>query len=356
MFNTTQNVALQFEKFAEYGTSGSSPLYEALSVRVAADAELLALAAETPISQPIPNMLFGAVHDILLSGVEHPLRAYYPDLAESPLAPDGAFDVFRAFCLTHADAIRAILRVRKVQTNEVRRCIVLLPALAHLSRLLGYPPLALLEVGTSAGLNLLLDRYRYEYAGGGTFGESASPLVLTGTLRGDRLPPLPTRPLDVVWRAGIDLDPIDIHDAGAVRWLRALIWPEHHERRVMFEAALSMAVHHPVPLIRGDALEVMPRVLADAVPNLSAIPEEAALCVFHSFTLNQFPADAREMFHRQLLDHAKHRPIHRIGIEWLTEDSPPTVTLTQYTAGGSTTDLLAYCESHGRWLEWLGAG
>ncbi|RYG73071.1 DUF2332 domain-containing protein, partial [bacterium] len=155
-------LASVFREFARE-CHGSSALYQALSLRIAEDPEMLTLAAFAQPRQPVPNLLFAAVHAILLRDGDADLSPYYGSLVPDPLPPPGAFPTFRAFALEHGDEIKATLTERLVQTNEVRRAIYLASALARLSREFPERPFHLIEIGTSAGLNLLLDRFGYEY-------------------------------------------------------------------------------------------------------------------------------------------------------------------------------------------------
>jgi len=98
-------------------------------------------------------------------------------------------------------------------------------------------------------------------------------------VRGDKSPPKFGILPKIISRVGIDLNPIDVHDEAATRWLRALIWPEHSDRRQLLDAALTVASQHSVRLIAGDAAAVLP----DLLP---FIPSEAVLCLYHSYTLN----------------------------------------------------------------------
>jgi hypothetical protein len=334
----------RFEQFAVYEGELSSPLYARLARSIAADPELLALAAEAR-STPVPNLLLGAVHYLLLKGATHPLAAFYPSLTDRPRTDADPYPVFQAFCREHQDAIRDLLRTRRVQTNEVRRCACLLPAFAYVARLAPDRPLALLEIGPSAGLNLLWDRYGYDYGTGGQYGDPQSPVQLRCTLRGARRPPLPITLPPVAWRAGLDLNPVDVRDPDAVLWLRALIWPEHHERAALLAAALPLVQQDPPPLIAGDALDLLPAILP-------TVPAEATLCIFHSFTLNQFPHAARERFLAILAEHSRRRDIYRVFIEGLPGLNYPQMGCTTFAHGVAAEQALGICNAHGEWLEW----
>ena len=254
----------QFTRFATLEARGASPLYERLALGVADDEELLALAAQGRSEQPAPNLLFAAVHLLLLSGVQDDLAAFYPSVTESaPLAGD-PFPHFRRFCHEHADAIAEMLRERRVQTNVVERCGLLLPAFGIIARRSGGKPLALVEVGASAGLNLLWDRYSFDYGGGRRWGSATSPVRIETELRGAHAPPLPEEPLVVAERTGIDLNPIDVRDTNAVQWLRALVWPEERQQMQRLDAAVALAQTTPPTLLKGDALDLLPGVLSSA--------------------------------------------------------------------------------------------
>src|SRR5690625_2227032 len=107
---------------------GASELYEYLSLKIAEDEELLELSAFAQKGQPIPNMLFGAVHYLLLQGKTHELREYYPSIVEHPKKLEHAFLAFKDFCQNEQKEIIEILQTKLVQTNEVRRCAYLYPA------------------------------------------------------------------------------------------------------------------------------------------------------------------------------------------------------------------------------------
>lgn len=121
-------LAAHFRRFAEQEAEPAfSPLYARLCRGIASDPQVLALAADVPLSQPAPNLLLGVVHYLLLKGIRHPLAAFYPSLTSSP-DPADAYPAFQSFCLEYASDIRALLSSRRVQTNEVARSACLLPA------------------------------------------------------------------------------------------------------------------------------------------------------------------------------------------------------------------------------------
>jgi len=326
-------------------------MYSELCYGISQDDELLALCAEVRETQPPPNMIFAAVQYLLLAGAEHPLAAHYPTVSgvERPL--EAAFPLFRDFCLAQRAAIVPLLRERRTQTNVIQRCICLLPAFAAVSAEVARP-LALFEVGPSAGLNLNWDRYRYTYPGAAgeeptLWGDSGSAVSLTTERRGTAALPDLSSAIPVASRLGVDLDPIDPADEDAVRWLRALIWPEHVERHERLLAALEIARRAPPPLVQGDAVEVVPA-------RVSEVPGDAAPVVFATHALYQIPHERRVAL-LKALEAAAQRAERRIDLVTLEGTGPDysELSLTTWQPDGRATRLLANANPHGRWLEWL---
>lgn len=328
-------------------------LYEALCPAIAEDRELLELLASVPPSQAPPNILFGALHYLLLEDDGAALRRFYRDLvgpAERTGAPSEAFPAFREYVLDHREQIEEIFRTRRVQTNVIQRCTLLLPAFAHLARQAAEPALALIEIGPSAGLNLLWDRYAYRYTRPGgseavRWGDETSGVTLPCELRGDlALPALPSA-IPVASRVGIEYDRIDVEDDDAVRWLRALIWPEHVERHDRLEAAIALARSAPPRVIEGDATSQLAPLLAEA-------PSDAALCVYATFVFSQIAFDDRQRIFDALAAASTDRVVWFVSIEG-TGGTYAETFLHRYERGDRTTTHLANCSPHGRWIEWL---
>ncbi len=202
-----------------------------------------------------------------------------------PYEPAGdVAPLFAAFCAEHRTELAALIATRTTQTNEVGRCTALFPGLCHVASLHGWEePLSLLDLGTSAGLNLLFDDYSYTYraADGGASmdaGAAASPVLLECSVR-DGLEHLPElRVPDMATRVGLDLAPVDPFSDDAARWLLACQWPDNPPRFVRLRAALAhvRTVAHPPRLERGDMVTDLPRVAA-------TIPGHGPLVVFHSW-------------------------------------------------------------------------
>jgi hypothetical protein len=338
-------LARRFQRFAEAECRGASPLYDHLAGAIAGDNELLALAADAAPGQPVPNLLLAAVHFLLLKGHGGPLAQFYPNLTPVAASPDAAYPAFRAFCLAQVAAIRHLLATRRVQTNEIGRCAYLLPAFTRVAALAHERPLALIEIGTSAGLNLLWDAYGYNYGQDGVYGDRRSSVQIACTLRGDTRPPLPDRVPTVALRVGVDLHVVDIGNAEEARWLRALVWPEQLERARLLQQAMELARHRPPALLAGDGVMLLPEVLR-------TVPEDAAVCVFHTHTINQFSAEARHRLSAVLAEYGARRDLYRVSAEWLGTPHPQ-LELTAWQEGQAHHRLLAYCDHHGRWLEWL---
>ena len=329
-----------------------SPLYHALSVGVLDDPDMLRFAASCPPSQPSANLLFGAVHYLLLGGVRHPLRDFYPDVVASEKTPSPpskkTYPLFQDFVWHHIETIRQLITTRLVQTNVVRRTTCLLPVFAQLARESGNQPLSMIEVGSSAGLNLHWDRYyhRYEYPSGTnrTWGDKNSAVQLSTQVRGTV--PLPSLPEEfrIAWRTGIDINPINVTDADAMRWLRALIFPEHLERHQETEAAARIARDHPVPIVTGDALTHLPGLLSQA-------PQDSHLCLYASMVLYQLSPEARKDLWGMLAAFSAARPVSVIILDGVPEGWAQLL-IRDFRNGDYTKRHMAAAHAHGRWLEW----
>ena len=180
-----------------------SALYESLCHSLAEDRDLLAIAANARPGQPVPNLFMAAVHWLLLVGARHAVTDYYPDINSEGPARGDSYPSFRSFCRDRIDDITALISTRLVQTNVVRRCAVLLPAFAVAMGREQERPLSLVEIGASAGLNLLWDRYSYTYSDERRWGDPNSPVPLSSVIRGSLRPPLPESIPQVVFRIGL---------------------------------------------------------------------------------------------------------------------------------------------------------
>ena len=308
--------AAVYAAFARREARGVSPAYERLARAVSRDEDVLALVDTLPPAKRQPNLLFAVVR--MLGG------------------PVTDPDAFRAYTRAHWPAIAAQTRVRSTQTNEPGRCAALVPVLAALPG-----PLALLEVGASAGLCLYPDRYAYRY--GDRVVGSGAPVIdcaLTGAAPPDRLP-------EVVWRAGLDLNPLDVTDHADLAWLDALIWPELTHRRARLRAAAAIAAADPPRLVRGDLLDDLPALAAEA-------PAEATLVVFHTSVVAYVPGWRRRAF----ADAVRALPGH-----WLANESPgvfPYPSLPEPPSDVLHNILaldgrpLAWTRPHGQAVTWFG--
>jgi hypothetical protein len=294
-------------------------LYEQLARGVAADPELLALLAELPPVKTQPNLFFAAAR-------------YVGGTAKS-------FDDFRAGVLHRRDDVLSVMRAKLTQTNEPARCTALYPLLASLPQ-----PLALVEVGASAGLCLYPDRYRYDY-GYAVAGDIESELTLTCSVDG-QIRPDPGS-IEVVWRAGIDLNPLDVTHDEHVAWLETLIWPEHDDRLARMRAAIEIARADPVSIVAGDLLEQIEAVTDEA-------PEQATLVVFHTAVLNYVDADAGEAFADLMLTTRGH---------WISQEAPRVVERVSRCLGEPAPQgmfvmaldgkPIAFTAPHGGRIRWL---
>lgn len=331
-----------------------SPLYAHLSRRAAQNLEVAAVlcAAPTP-GRAHPTLLFAAVHEPVLHGAAPELAAWYPTAGGSRRPEDAdPWPTFRATVLGQREALEARIRLRRTQTNEVARSTALLVALSSVQQDVDRP-LAWLDVGTSAGLTLRLDRFRHELAGpDGTtvLGPEEAPLDLRCEVSG--LPPVDAVPT-IAWRAGLDAVPLDVEDADARMWLQACVWPEQTDRLRRLRAALDVAVAHPVTLHAGDAVDDLATVAATA-------PADAHLVISHTWVLAYLDASGRAAFDTAVAAIGAERDLDRIGMESggilpgtvADETARSWLGRARWRGGRRDDTVIAEVDDHGRWLRW----
>lgn len=342
-----QPIADPWLRFAFEAERLNAPVYAAIARDVHGDAEIRALAAHAQLHQPHPNLLFGAVHYLLLRGeARGEIAQYYRTLGNSRAIDARMYPAFREFCLTHADALAPIIASRVTNTNEVGRSSLLHPGFLELARGAG-EPLHLIEIGPSAGINMFWDRFGYSYIRGAETFASGAPdaeVILECELRGSHLPPFGPSPI-VATRVGLERNPVDRSNPANRDWLRALVWSDHLPRLQRLEQALAATADTKPDIRAGNALSL----LHDA---LAAMPAGGTVGIYHTIVTYQFSDDERAALDDLLVIAGLRRPVWRLSFE-ATPGLVFPLALTCYADGTKTTHELAHCNAHGAWLEWL---
>jgi hypothetical protein len=307
----TEDLKARYQRFAVVEARGRSPLYEAFALGVAGDPAIPAFLAPLPVDKQQPNLLFAAVR--FACGTPN-------DFAD-----------FRHRMLSQAGAVHTVMQQRRTQTNEPARCAVLLPLLARLPK-----PLALIEVGASAGLCLLPDRYGYDYGGAVLPGAPMLPCRASAGV------PLPNRKPMVAWRAGLDLDPVDLGDPDAVAWLEALVWPDQPERLARLKLAIAAARAEPPRLVRGD-------LRSDTLPLVEQARPFGTVVVFHTAVLGYLPDKAERLAFGQAVQAA--------GAVWISNEAAGILPWGGSSKGAFLLAMngtpVAWTDPHGGMIEWI---
>jgi hypothetical protein len=333
-----------YRRFAEAPTPGQSALYRSWALGVADDQQLLRLLCELPREKRQPHLVF-AVSRLLG-------------------APEGSFARWREWMLGHWPQVRAAAQVRSTQTNEPGRCAAILPLLAQIEG-----PIALLEIGASAGLCLYPDRYSYEYVDAGQDtsatgtvhridpDDGPSEVLLRCEVTGDAPTTLPNAMPQIVWRAGIDLDPLDVADVADLRWLQMLVGPEQHDRRARITAAAEIVRRDPPLLYKRDVAKG--DVAAELAALTATAPAGSTLVVLVVGVLVYLSAQQRADFTAALAELAAQ------GARWISLEDPavfpamaealerhpaPAPGLFPLALDGTP---MAWCGPHGQSIAWM---
>ena len=319
------DVVTQYAEFADHARE--SACFTEWSLRVADDDEVAAWIESLPGLKRQPNLVFAAAR---WHGV--PAPGPYDGLRDALLGDDGT--------------IRDTILARATQTNEVGRLATLVPAFALLA---DGGPIALLEAGASAGLNLFPDRWGYAWSTADSLVEVGGEPRLACEVHGPA--PLPAVLPEIAWRGGIDLNPLDVHDDDAMAWLETLVWPEDEARRVQLRHAVEVARADPPRIERGDLLTRLPDLVAEA-------GRHAPVVVFHSAVAAYLLAEDRDR-----LDTLMRGLVADGGCHWVSNEAPPvlpSVTATLPAAAVEPTFVLgvdgravALTHGHGRTLDWI---
>ncbi|MDQ7993953.1 MAG: DUF2332 domain-containing protein [Propionicimonas sp.] len=332
-------------------TGTRAPLYSRLAEAVAGNPEVLSILAGAPATHRAPVGLLAAVHYLLLADPGQPLAGWYPNLTDRPRTDDPVA-AFEAFCAARRDEIVDLVSTRLPQTNEIGRSALLLVGLASLAGV--DTPLAHLDVGASAGLNLLIEHYGYDFSG-----RRLGPdrLVLGCEVSGGK-GPLPAAIPRFGGHLGLDRDPVDLSDPAQVRWLEACVWPDQADRFERLRTAIGLGREVGVRVRGGDAV-------SDLGAALDELGGAGHPVVTTSWVLTYLTDGDRAAFQEVLAARGA-----RSDLSWVFAEAPAYAPGLPYPPGMEASELtvlatvswrdgvrrvrhLATCHPHGYTLRWL---
>ncbi|WP_374943128.1 DUF2332 domain-containing protein [Sphingomonas sp.] len=295
--------------------------------------------AGEPVADALALRLVGGLHALHRARVDPALSAVFEGRTV-----EGAEDVLCGVLARHDAALLPWLD-GPPQTNEAGRSAGLMTGLLHVAERFG-PCVELLEIGSSAGLNLLIDRFRFDL-GGVRVGAKDAPLAIVPAWRG---PPPPGARIEILSVRGVDIAPVDVRLPEQAARLEAYCWVDAAERLVRLETAIRLVREHGVALEQGDA--------ADWVEARLAEPQDAGVTrvLMHSVVWQYIPADRRERI-RAAMDAAGARATAERPLGWLMME--PNRDLHRHEVrvkgwpGDRPMELVALTHAHGAWVEGL---
>jgi hypothetical protein len=292
--------------------------------------DLLRAWADDPVAAEIvgpepewdaPLRLLGGLHYLVLEG-----QAGWDD----PLAE-------------HGDFLRDFVATQGVQTNEVQRSWVLVPLFLRVAQRTGAEIFDLVELGPSAGLNLVWDRYRYRYEAGDWGPEDAAL-----RFEGEERRPVPAELLGLLPRVGrrigIDLAPIDVTSEEGARLLQSFVWAGQDDRLERLGQAIEELRADPPELVRGDFVELLPEVLAEQ-------PGDRLTVVFQTATLGYVGDEGRTRVRAALEEAGRDRPLAFISTGKPRKERNCWGLRIVYWPGGDR-EFAGHADFHGSWLQW----
>jgi hypothetical protein len=338
-----QAFASQIDACRALGSPFTARLLEILAAEIARPGILAGLIGDwpgDPVADALPLRLAGALHALVLSGRAPALVACYPGHADGTAAAELRPALRRAIA-DHPAHIAGYLR-RPPQTNETLRSAVLVGGFTTLARATDRP-LRLLEIGASAGLNNIWDKYRYRL-GAASLGPADSPVVLRPDWQG--LPPPAEMPA-ILSRAACDQSPTDLAKPEQRLRLRSYIWADQQDRLARLDAAMTMALEHGVRVEQADAGDWLAGQLAE--PDRDAVP-----VVYHSIMWQYLPDPLRQRLRRSMTEASHGRMLAWLRFEPAGLSGPFELRLTLWRNGRADETLLATAHAHGAWIRWLG--
>ncbi len=293
-----------------------------------------------PLEDALPLRLAGGFHHLLLTGADHRLVPVY----QGEVTDQAEVDAIVADVTADHDARLLPWLDSPPQTNEAGRSASFMAGLAWLSQRLG-PRFELNELGASAGINTMMERYHYEL-GGVQFGPVASPMQIQPEWRG---PPPPNAPVDIVSICGCDSAPANLGDPAQALRIKSYVWPENHDRLARMDAAIALASERAPELVQMDA--------ADFVEARLAVPQEAGVTrvIHHSIVWQYIPQERRQRI-TALIEAAgaaatAERPLVWMMLETNRATFKHELTVRCWPGGGAPT-MLGEAQAHGAWIDW----
>lgn len=300
--------------------------------------------ARVLVGEAVAIRSLGGAHDLVLSGEDPVLAQTYPAPGR-PGDAEAAWSALREAMIAQPERFATFMS-HEPQTNEVRRSACLLPGFLTIARETTLP-LRLFEIGASAGLNQLWDRYHYDLGQAGGWGDPDSPVRLDTAWSGPA-PPLQAA-VSVISRAACDRKPVDFRDPAARRRLGAYMWAGQFERLARLDAALAMALAADIRVEAEDAVTWTAR---------RAVPEKGtATVLFHSIFWQYLPTEGQAAL-TAAVGELGVRASATAPFAWLRMEPSPTsmadVQLLLTLWPGGEDRLLAHVHPHGASVEWVG--
>jgi hypothetical protein len=294
-----------------------------------------------PLEDAMPLRLAGGFHHLLLTGDEKRLEPVY----RGEITDQAAVDAIVAAVVADHDLRLLPWLDSPPQTNEAGRSASFMAGLMWLSGRLG-PRFELNELGASAGINSMMDRYHYDL-GGVTAGPDDSPMRIKPEWRG---PPPPDNPVEIIAIKGCDQAPIDLSDLEAALRVKSYVWPENADRIVRMDAAIALAAQKRPNIVKADALDwVLERLAASQAQGVTRV-------IHHSIVWQYIPAGRRAAITKAIeaagAKATRDKPLAWMMLETNRDTFAHELTI-RYWPGGDVAALLGQAQAHGAWVEWF---
>lgn len=298
--------------------------------------------ADTLWPDLMPLRCCAALNTLVRRSLAPALAGFYPPNASGD--DDPFWNAIAATIADHDAEMTAFLD-SPPQTNEVVRSAVLLGGFLTIAKAVDRP-LTLYELGASAGLNLLFDRYAYDLGDNRKWGDANSPVRISSAWSGEA--PALDRPLKIASREAVDLRPVDARSRDDRERMLAYIWPEQAERLRRIEPALDMVASSGLVVEQGDALAWLENIMAG--------PPQEGVCrvAYHSVFFQYLPAPLREALRQEIIAIGE-RATEATPFAWLSMEAGAdrmSCELRLTIWPGAERRKLADVDWHGRWAKW----